>query len=833
MEYLKRHRQNMNQLLADLYRYKDGDEVITPIRRHRLAYNDGIGIQSYILDDLDFSDAGSYSCNAVNKFGHINTTSNLDIQDLRHRRRTKKETLDCESRYITYDDNQVDPHSPPIIILPLVDEARTMGESVDFSIKVRSKSPVEISWRHYDETIMPSEKYALKKDNDEYHLRITDINLEDGGRWQCIAVNYYGQTETTCKLTVHNYTLEKYRAPEIIQGLHNFVVSEGAEARFSCKVSAHPSSQAKWYKNRKPIESKGPYRFMQRNGADDTFILIIDEVVREDIGYYMCQVTNTAGSNSTEAKLAVETVEKPLSLLERDPLEKGHVKTGRTSSSKSRYSCMPEFTTKLKTKTVPADSTVKLTCSVSGVPEPDIQWYRNGEKIYSSINCCMRNNYGLVSLEIAVASHENEGQYLCEATNSEGTVSCSAQITVEGAKKTTEASENDAPIFVETPLCSTVVVGGDAVFQCVSKGNPMPSFKWTKDGQNVDENDHVSMFVDSNGGCRLVIHNVQENDAGLYMCTAHNNVGRTKCSTRLRIVGEEEAHGHRGLTGEKSPGGRLQKYEKVSNPDISNRMMMTGKPPFFTVMLPKLVELNEGDKLRLDVTLEGYPSLVVTWQKGVRELVYNARHRIVAYGTLYTLEIPSVLITDHGEYFVRAANVFGMIESSCLVKVNKKGRKMAEREYNKLKTPASRPIGVADGDAPLQAPFFVKHLPYTIDVLEGSDLRLDCSVKGEPKDGQSEIDGDYHKNEGGVAGGEIDGESRILEPAEEMTDGHLAAPEFISSAPAAPAAPAADSEEQTVKTDPSFTDKFDDTVVTEGQDAVLECKTSGDSDIRW
>lgn len=69
----------------------------------------------------------------------------------------------------------------------------------------------------------------------------------------------------------------------------------------------------------------------------------------------------------------------------------------------------------------------------------------------------------------------------------------------------------------------------------------------------------------------------------------------------------------------------------------------------------------------------------VTWQKGVRELVYDARHRIIAYGTLQTLEIPSVLIMDHGEYFVRAANVFGIIESSCLVKVNKKGRKMAER----------------------------------------------------------------------------------------------------------------------------------------------------------
>jgi len=824
MDYLRRHRHNMNLLFTDLYRYKDGDELISPTRRHRSAYTDGIGIQSYNLDDLNFSDAGSYSCKAVNRFGHINTTADLDIQES-YTRRKKKEYLDLESRYITYDDSYVDPHSPPIITLPLVDETRTMGESVEFNIKVRSKSPVEITWRHCEDMVLPSEKYRLEKNVDEYHLKVTDLTLEDAGVWQCIAVNTFGQTETSCKLTVHNYTLEKYRAPEIEKELHYFVVSEGAEARFTCRISAHPPAEVIWYKNRKPIENKAPYRTIQK--SDDTFSLIIDEVVREDIGYYMCQGINKAGSRSTEAKLAVETVEKPLSLLERNPLQKGKVKSDRLGAHKSKYACIPEFTTKLKTKTVSADSCVKLTCSVSGVPEPDIQWYRNGEKIYSSLNCCMRNNNGLVSLEIAVASHENEGQYICEASNSEGTVSCSAHITVEGEKKDVDGpSENEAPIFVETPLCSTVVVGGDAVFQCVSKGDPMPSFKWTKDGQDVVENEHSSMFVDTHGGCRLIIHDVQEQDAGLYTCMAHNNFGRTKCSTRLRVVGQEDEHEHRGLSKDRSVGHGLQKYEKVPDPDISNRMLVSGKPPFFTLMLPKMIELNEGDKLRLDCSLEAYPSPIITWQKGVRELVYNARHRIISYGTLHTLEIPSVMITDRGEYFVRAANVYGIIESSCLVKINKKGRKMAERDYNKMKVPASMPHDVADGDAPLQAPFFVKHLPYTIDVIEGTDLRLDCSVAGDPDGEQSNTDGDYHKFEGGVSGEEKEGESRTLEPAEGAS-----ASEMTSSSAAS--ATASGSEEQIKKTDPSFTEKFDDTVVTEGEDAVMECKTSGDSDIRW
>ena len=102
---------------------------------------------------------------------------------------------------------------------------------------------------------------------------------------------------------------------------------------------------------------------------------------------------------------------------------------------------------------------------------------------------------------------------------------------------------------------------------------------------------------------------------------------------------------------------------------------------------------------------------------------------------------------------------------------------------------------------------------------------MDCTVKDKPKVEKSDIEGDI---EGGVTREEKEDENRTLEPAGDMTSGHASASEMTSSTAAA-----AGSEEQSKKTDPSFTDKFDDTVVTEGEDAVLECKTSGDSDIRW
>lgn len=122
----------------------------------------------------------------------------------------------------------------------------------------------------------------------------------------------------------------------------------------------------------------------------------------------------------------------------------------------------------------------------------------------------------------------------------------------------------------------------------------------------------------------------------------------------------------------------------------------------------------------------------------------------------------------------------------------------------------------------LSAPFFVKHLPHTIDVIEGTDVRLDCVVKTQKPVPQIEVTGDSQTIEGGVKS-----VSQMVEPAEKMTPSHVSDHEVTTSAAAAPCS----GEEREI--DPSFTQKFDDIVVTEGEDAVLECKTSGESDVRW
>jgi len=60
----------------------------------------------------------------------------------------------------------------------------------------------------------------------------------------------------------------------------------------------------------------------------------------------------------------------------------------------------------------------------------------------------------------------------------------------------------------------------------------------------------------------------------------------------------------------------------------------------------------------------------VTWYKGVRELAYSKRHRVMAeFGNSYMMQIKSVLQTDPGEYTAVATNDSGQAHITVFVNV--------------------------------------------------------------------------------------------------------------------------------------------------------------------
>ena len=52
------------------------------------------------------------------------------------------------------------------------------------------------------------------------------------------------------------------------------------------------------------------------------------------------------------------------------------------SHSTTREDEEPNFTAKLKNKRAPEGTSVRLNCSVTGVPEPEIHWFKDGREIF-------------------------------------------------------------------------------------------------------------------------------------------------------------------------------------------------------------------------------------------------------------------------------------------------------------------------------------------------------------------------------------------------------------------------------------------------------------------
>jgi len=68
---------------------------------------------------------------------------------------------------------------------------------------------------------------------------------------------------------------------------------------------------------------------------------------------------------------------------------------------------------------------------VKGEPLPTVQWFKDGAAIEDSSERSISYNNGTARLRIEQVSLEDQGEYTCKASNSEGTASSTARLSVE------------------------------------------------------------------------------------------------------------------------------------------------------------------------------------------------------------------------------------------------------------------------------------------------------------------------------------------------------------------------------------------------------------------
>ncbi|XP_052894838.1 protein sax-3-like [Anopheles moucheti] len=179
--------------------------------------------------------------------------------------------------------------------------------------------------------------------------------------------------------------------------------------------------------------------------------------------------------------------------------------------------------------TVPRHEPATLNCKAEGIPQPTIQWYKDGAplKILQGSHRIALPAGGLFFLKVVNSRRESDaGVYWCEARNENG-IARSRNATLQVAVLREE--------FRLEPQHTRAAQGETVLLECgPPKGIPEPTLSWRKNGQKLEvESSKRIRIVD---GGNLAIQDVRQTDEGQYQCIAKNLVGVRESATAFLKV---------------------------------------------------------------------------------------------------------------------------------------------------------------------------------------------------------------------------------------------------------------------------------------------------------
>ncbi|XP_034531212.1 hemicentin-1 [Notolabrus celidotus] len=310
-------------------------------------------------------------------------------------------------------------------------------------------------------------------------LQVSSVTPDHAGWYECIAINEGGVMAERIYLTVQE-------VPRVSVEPRNQTFTTGDEVRIRCSSSGYPPPRLVWTHNDMFITASNRHR-MTPDGT-----LVIRNMEKKDGGVYGCLASNQAGTDTMTSILS--------------------------------YNESPVVTVALSDILISVGETTVMACSSSGIPQPEIRWYKGDIRLHSTPFLDVDSFGG--TLTIKKTQNFDAGDYTCVAVNAAGTSSGKISLDV-GAP----------PKFIREPSDVALDIGSTVTLPCSTEGHPEPRVTWRReDGLPIFNTRRTQGTVRQNTG-GLHITNLWVDDEGVYVCEAQNQFGRIRQEARITVTG--------------------------------------------------------------------------------------------------------------------------------------------------------------------------------------------------------------------------------------------------------------------------------------------------------
>ena len=526
--------------------------------------------------------------------------------------------------------------------------------------------------------------------------------------------------------------VEEISTPQFVEdgSVVPFEVTRTNDVKMQVKVAGEPKPSIEWSKDHKPLK---PSRYIDIKTEEDLSTLTIKNPGAADQGTYKC----TASSETGEVTRSFDVDIK-----------------GRKPVVRKETTVVPQFIE--DEEMVPFEVTdegeINLQVKVSGKPQPEVIWTKDGKPIKPSDNIDIDVDDDIHTLTIVEPIPDDQGTYTCTATSDAGTSIRSFEVNsfptvpskeeVDAARPIPEKIEEVIPVkkvgprdesvkhdgeeaitpdevspaeadvaptekkilpqpqFVQDESISPfeVTPQGDVKLKAKVSGEPVPEVVWTKDKRPIKPSRYIDVASDADEHI-LTIKRPTPADRGVYECVATNDNGTASRAFDVQMKGRTPV---------------VPTEESI--------------PPHFVLddtVLP--VEVTEKGDITLSAKLSGAPKPQVKWFKDGRLLKPSKHFDIREEENTYTLTVKKPTDLAHGVYRCLAESNSGTVSRTFEVEVQDLQPSVLD-EAAKLTEVGKVP------EEDVSIPKFVPDdsvVPF--EIKEDGSVKMQLKVSGKPK----------------------------------------------------------------------------------------------------